>query len=339
MRDLQLHKVRVESVEDMHRLLDGPASTCVPLGSGVPRGSMLHASLGDIFLRAGELSMDVRGRAAFDDKSRILLDMKLDSQSHLFSFRSGREVLAGDVYVVCPGDVVDYRATGNMSFAILSLSVDLLLRQGGEDALHSGVEFWNHRRWFRAPPPTRALIAASVQRIVSDIAHAQAPVTEAVLGQVQAELIEAFLWGIMLHENKSYERHALSGAAIVRRIEDWVDGRAPETIQIGDLCRELHLSRRTMQRAFTETLGIGPARYLAHKRLIAARAELRRADPSEVRVTDTATKYGFLQLGRFARDYRLMFGECPSETLNGPNGEKRGNATRSERPAGLAQTA
>jgi AraC-like DNA-binding protein len=299
----------------------------------------LHASIGDIFLRAGELSMDVRGRAAFEDRSRILLDMKLDSQSHLFSFRSGREVLAGDVYVVCPGDVVDYRATGNLSFGILSLSVDLLLRQGGEDALRGDLEFWNRRRWFRAPPATRALIAASVQRIVSDIMHTESPITGAVLGQLQAELIEAFLWGIMLHENKSYERRALSGVAIVRRVEDWVDGRAPETIQIGDLCRELHLSRRTLQRAFTETMGIGPARYLAHRRLIAARAELRRADPSEVRVTDTATKYGFLQLGRFARDYRQMFGERPSETLNGSGGHKRGNAIPSGRPARLAQTA
>jgi AraC-like DNA-binding protein len=339
MSDLQLHKVRVESVEDMHRLLDGPSSTCVPLGSGVPHGSMFHASLGDILLRAGELSMDVRGRAAFEDKSRILLDMKLDSKSHLFSFRSGKEVLAGDVYVVCPGDVVDYRATGKLSFGILSLSVDLLLRQGGEDALRGDLEFWNRRRWFRAPPATRALIAASVQRIVYDIARTESPITGAVLGQLQAELIEAFLWGIMLHENKSYERRPLSGAAIVRRVEDWVDGRPPETIQIGDLCRELHLSRRTLQRAFTETMGIGPVRYLAHKRLIAARAELRRADPSAVRVTDTATKYGFLQLGRFARDYRQMFGECPSETLNGPGGQKRGNGIASERPTSLAQTA
>jgi len=331
--------VRIDGVEDVHRLLDGASSTCVPLGSGVPHGTLLLGSLGDIFLRAGELSMDVRGTAAFEDESRILLDMKLDSESRLFSLRSGRDVLAGDVYVVCPGDVVDYRLTGNMSFAILSVTADLLLRQAGEDAPRCDIEFWNQRRWFRAPPATRALIATSVQRIVSDIVHADSPITGAALGQLQAELIEAFMWGIMLHENKSSERHALSGAAIVRRVDEWVDGRAPETIHIGDLCRELHLSRRTLQRAFTETLGIGPARYLANRRLIAVRAELRRADPSEMRVTDTATKYGFWQLGRFARDYRVMFGECPSETLNRPMPEKRGRGTHSGRAADLAQTA
>lgn len=339
MNDLQLHKVRVEGIEDMRRLLDGPRSTCVPLGCGVPRGTLLHAALGDITLRGGELSMDVRGTAAFEERGRILLDMKLDSQSHLFSFRSGQEVLPGDVYVVCPGDEIDYRATGKLSLAVIALSAERVLRQGGEDTLRGDIEFWKQRRWFRAPPATRAMISLAVQRVVLDIMHAKLPPTDAALGQLQAELIEAFLWGIMLHENKSYERHSLSGAAIVRRVEAWVDGRAPETIQIGDLCRELHLSRRTLQRAFTETLGIGPARYLSHKRLIAVRAELRRADPAELRVTDAATKYGFWQLGRFARDYRQMFGERPSETLNRSGSEKRGNAARTDRRAGLAQTA
>jgi AraC family ethanolamine operon transcriptional activator len=334
-----LEKVRIDGVEEVHRLLDGPSSTCVPLGPNVPRGRLLLGSLGEVFLRAGELSMDARGRAAFEGDNRILLEMKLDSESRLFSFRSGKDVLAGEVYVACPGDVTDYRLTGRLSFAFLSVTADFLLRQGGEDTRRRDTEFWNRRRWFRGPPAIRTLVAKSVQRILHDLANAESPITGAALGQLQAELCEAFLWGVMLHENKSSERHALSGAAIVRRVEEWVDGRASETIHIGDLCRELHLSRRTLQRAFTETLGIGPARYLSNRRLTAVRAELRRADPSSIRVTDMATKYGFWQLGRFARDYRQMFGECPSETLNPLGRDKRGNGTRSGRSAVLAQTA
>jgi AraC-like DNA-binding protein len=316
MTQLQIAKVTVDGIEDIRRILDGPSTKCVPLGSGVPHGTLLHASLGDIFLRAGELSLDIRTKAAFAQRSHILLDMKLDSQSRLFSFRSGKECLPGDVYVLAPGDVCDYRATGQLSFAIIALPVELLLRQGGDDLTRGDVEFWQHRRWFRAPPATRALIVRSVQRIVAAMAQTDHPVTGAALTQLQSELTEAFLWGVMLHEHKAHERQSLSGAAIVRRVEDWVDGQAPESIQIGDLCRALHLSRRTLQRAFTETLGIGPSRYLTHRRLIAVRTELRGGDSGLIRVTDTATKYGFWQLGRFARDYRQVFGERPSETLS-----------------------
>jgi AraC-like DNA-binding protein len=341
MSALELTKVRIDGIEDMRRVLDGPNVSCVPLGSGVPHGTLLHASLGEVFLSAGEVWLDVRTRAAFEVRDRVFLDMKLDSSSHLFSFRSGKECLAGDVYVLAPGDVCDYRATGNISFANISMSAERLLRQGAQDTLRGDGEFWLQQRWFRAPAATRALIASSVQRIVSQLACTEVPATAAVLGQLQAELTEAFLWGIMLHENRSRERRT-SSAVIVRRVEDWVDGRAPEGIHIGDLCRELHLSRRTLQRAFTETLGIGPARYLAHKRLTAVRAELRRGDPTQLRVTDTATKYGFWQLGRFAKDYRQVFGERPSETLSRRCGERRGNTTRAvgpERRAGLARTA
>ncbi len=33
-------------------------------------------------------------------------------------------------------------------------------------------------------------------------------------------------------------------------------------------------------------------------------------------VTEMATRFGVWEFGRFARDYRLLFGEYPSETLH-----------------------
>ena len=34
-------------------------------------------------------------------------------------------------------------------------------------------------------------------------------------------------------------------------------------------------------------------------------------------VADAANEWGFWHMGQFAKDYRRMFGELPSETLNG----------------------
>ena len=39
------------------------------------------------------------------------------------------------------------------------------------------------------------------------------------------------------------------------------------------------------------------------------------ACPGQVHVTDVATEFGFLELGRFAHYYLLLFGEYPSQTL------------------------
>jgi AraC family ethanolamine operon transcriptional activator len=61
---------------------------------------------------------------------------------------------------------------------------------------------------------------------------------------------------------------------------------------------------------------MGPKRYLLLHRLHLARRALRQAEPDETTVTDTATRYGFWQLGRFAVEYQSLFGESPSVTLH-----------------------
>jgi AraC-like DNA-binding protein len=315
MPQLQVDRQRIDGIEDMRRLLGAPHINCVPLGAGTPNGAVFQAAIGDILLRSGELVADVRTRASVET-DRLSFSMKLASPATLFSFRSGKEVLSGDVFRLARGDINDYRVRGLVRFAVISLSPDLLLKHGAEDALRGDRAVWEQRPWFRAPEAIRTLVARSVQRIASQVWRLDWTVTGQALRQLQAELIEPFLWGITSNEPRSNERHALSAATIVRKVEDWVDGRPPETVQIADLCRALHLSRRTLHRAFAETLGMGPARYLTLKRLTAVRTELRRSDPAAIRVTDTATKYGFWELGRFASEYRQMFGERPSETLS-----------------------
>lgn len=55
--------------------------------------------------------------------------------------------------------------------------------------------------------------------------------------------------------------------------------------------------------------------YVRRIRLSRVRAELLRSDPQRVRVTDVATRWGFLHQSRFAQQYREEFDELPSATL------------------------
>ena len=315
MSQLQVARLPIASFEDLKGALDGASTITVPLGSCTPRGTIVRASAGDVSVSAGQWTADIRTRGIIDSDS-ISLGMKLDSESTHFSFRSGREVLPGDVYTLVRGDDVDFRVSGCIRYAFVSLSPELLLRQAGEDAHRGDLAFWEACRWFCASEPIRTLIVRSVESIVTHVLQSDCPTAGPALRQMQFELVEPFLWGFMFDERKPHERHTLSGAAIVRSVENWVDGQSPESVHVADLCRALRLSRRTLQRAFTETLGIGPVRYLTLKRLAAVRAELRRGDPAATTVTDSAIRHGFWELGRFAKDYRRTFGESPSETLS-----------------------
>jgi AraC family ethanolamine operon transcriptional activator len=51
-------------------------------------------------------------------------------------------------------------------------------------------------------------------------------------------------------------------------------------------------------------------------RLSQARRALLCADAELVTVTEIATCFGFVELGRFSVEYRRMFGESPSQTLH-----------------------
>ena len=89
-----------------------------------------------------------------------------------------------------------------------------------------------------------------------------------------------------------------------------------ETVTVSQLCRIAKVSERTLQYGFLEHFGVTPKTYLKSFRLNKVRRELWKSDPAYTRVNDVANLWGFWHMGQFAADYRKLFGELPSETLN-----------------------
>jgi AraC family ethanolamine operon transcriptional activator len=102
---------------------------------------------------------------------------------------------------------------------------------------------------------------------------------------------------------------------LVKRAEDWLDADPSGWPRIQEMSRILAVSPRQLFRAFHAEVGMSPAKFLKHHRLTRVRLELVEADPAEATVTSVANSWGFWELGRFAVDYRQLFGESPSQTL------------------------
>jgi transcriptional regulator GlxA family with amidase domain len=124
---------------------------------------------------------------------------------------------------------------------------------------------------------------------------------------------------------------------LVEQAERLALAHIDEPLHVATLCRTLEISERTLRKAFHKIHGLPPCRRLRMLRLSEARRALLSADCKAVTVTEIATGFGFVELGRFSVEYRKLFGESPSETLQHalPEGLKVTGAVQDSLPFGV----
>ena len=98
---------------------------------------------------------------------------------------------------------------------------------------------------------------------------------------------------------------------IVSRIRDLVLAQPAEAPSIPDLCRDLHVSRRTLQNSVEEVTGLSPVSFIRSLRLNEVRRALKQGH-GDTSISTVAYSWGFNHLSQFAKDYRQLFGELPS---------------------------
>jgi AraC-like DNA-binding protein len=101
----------------------------------------------------------------------------------------------------------------------------------------------------------------------------------------------------------------------LRRAMAFIESHPDRPLTAADIARAAHVTPRAVQLAFRVHLGTTPMTYLRRVRLDRAHAELRDAEPGGTSVTEIAARWGFLRPGRFATEYRAVYGRHPGTTL------------------------
>jgi transcriptional regulator GlxA family with amidase domain len=102
---------------------------------------------------------------------------------------------------------------------------------------------------------------------------------------------------------------------LVRKLVDLIHAHPEWDHSVESLAREAQVSARTVERAFQRDKATTPMAYLKMVRLDRAYDDLHAAAPDMVQVAEVARRWGFVNRGRFAADYRQRHGEPPSMTL------------------------
>jgi AraC family ethanolamine operon transcriptional activator len=286
-----------------------------PLGSGGFRGELVDARLGPVQLFRERLDTRVRVQAEPAEVVPFAVVLSLRGESRF----CGRE-MEPERLVRAAGGSWEAHVGGSLEYACVAVE-----RGAFDSAMQSLQGRPPDPGWLvsdlagadpRAVGALRRWMASTLERLEAQPDLADAP---AVRRSIASDALERLgrLLDVVPARGERLPGPSRRYAA-VRRVEDLLESRPTWTPTIPELCAEVGTSQRTLEYAFREHLGLTPVRYLRLWRLNAVRRELRDAATGATRVTDVALRWGFGELGRFAREYRELFGEPPSATLRRP---------------------
>jgi AraC family transcriptional regulator, ethanolamine operon transcriptional activator len=135
--------------------------------------------------------------------------------------------------------------------------------------------------------------------------------------QTQKSLREAFYEQLIgLREDPqqaTVQLNASGRCALVSAVCDYAQSQSDDVPSVADLCREFGVSRRSLQYAFEEVVGVNPVTYLRALRLNAVRRDIKTAE-TNIPVMEIAARWGFWHPSYFTASYKKLFGELPSTT-------------------------
>ena len=174
-----------------------------------------------------------------------------------------------------------------------------------------------------APDPSSlrdldSLIASLRPLINAQPAEATPPDGPSLLHHAEPLAIDRFIAALL---SGCSNRHLLPSPRLSHRFQklraarDFIHAHLDRPLATSEICAAVGLSRRGLELLFRTLLDVSPATYLRHQRLHRARQALLAAQPAPGTVKRIALTAGFWHLGRFASDYRSLFGESPATTL------------------------
>jgi AraC-like DNA-binding protein len=159
-----------------------------------------------------------------------------------------------------------------------------------------------------------------VTYVVNELDNSQDPLPALVMAELEQAVLINFLL-VNPHNFSGLLRQDAKTIAPwqVRRAEEYIEANWQDPVTIESIAEAVGASARSIFLSFRQARGYSPMGFVKTTRLRHARQRLLGAGPNTT-VTGVALECGFQNMGHFAMNYRKLFGETPSDTLNKAKG-------------------
>lgn len=208
-------------------------------------------------------------------------------------------------------------SAGDESLFVLGLNVEVLTNH------LRGLLGRENSTPIRFSPSLNLRTGAGAQwwQLTSNLARAlHTPNGLAFHPMMRAPLANSVMTGLLLATEHSH-REALDAwtrpapPVTVKRAMDFIEQHAHEPLTIVEIAKVAGTSVRALQLSFRGHVDLTPSEYLRRVRMDRVHTMLRFANPESTSVGEIAQSWGFNQLGRFAAQYRKIYGVSPKITL------------------------
>lgn len=300
-----------ESIENLKNPVGSSQIEIVQLGRGSFAGEIIRGQIDDIAFSRGCFSLPMRATGVFS-RDKIVVGALLSCSGASRSL--AEPVVPGDVLIHPAGSEHDRLYEGAANFAGLMCDPAILPHIFAAEHKASDPAFWTKRRHFHFAQSHKASLTALLALLAGRVQRSGIRTGNAA-EYWKRTLLDAFLGPVALEPMAGREKLVPSSIRIVREVERYLDINGDRPVHISEICQNIKVRRRTLYRAFDEAVGTSPIEFLRARRLSIVHLRLRQARPEDTGVIQIASELGFLELGRFAQQYRTLFGEYPRETL------------------------
>ncbi len=251
----------------------------------------------------------------FGETDFARLQLPVHGQGETRSGRQSVAIRAGEACMTSPGHLTTLDYGVGFEHLFLRVSAPALRRKLEvllDTPVRRDIEF--ELAGFAGPAMLSGL-RGMIRLLVSQLDDADSIVSPLALRELEQAVVVQLLFTCRHNFSRLLDRDPRDPASShLRSVEAYVEANWNRPIIIDDLAEVAGVSARSLYNGFKKAYGCPPMVFVKRVRLRRARELLQRPDDATT-VTGVAFACGFSNLGHFANDYRMAFGELPSDTL------------------------